>query len=354
MQDKITRAIAELAERVGGSIRIMEVCGTHTVEIFRHGIRSLLPGKIALLSGPGCPVCVTPAGHIEAAIALARRKPVVLATFGDMMRVPGKERSLGEVRAEGADIRVVYSPIDALRIAEQAPDREVVFFATGFETTAPLVAATLHEAERRKVGNFSIVSAHKLVPPALKALVAGGEVQIDGFLLPGHVCTITGTRPYEFLPREQAKAAVVTGFGASDILTGIYLILRQLESKRLKVEIQYRGVVHEEGNPRAREIMGIYFEEVDAVWRGIGAIPQSGLGVRAAYAHRDAIRRFGVDIVPVPDPPGCQCGAVLKGVITPPDCRLFAKACSPDRPVGPCMVSTEGSCAAYYRYAIPR
>ena len=328
----------------------MEVCGTHTVAIFRHGIRALLPGSIQLLSGPGCPVCVTAAADVEAAILLADGGSATLATFGDMMRVPGRSASLAEARAAGADVRIVYSPLDALSLAAKNPSREVVFFATGFETTSPLVAGTIKEAERRGIANFSIFSVHKTVPPALSALLGSGEVQVDGFILPGHVCTVTGTAPFDFLPARFGKAAVVTGFDAGDILSGIALLLAQLAAGQPRVEIQYTSVVRPEGNPRAREILGEFFEPADAHWRGIGTIPGSGLELRPAFAHRDAVRKFALERPEVPDPAACQCGAVLKGIKTPPDCKLFGKACTPDRPIGACMVSSEGSCAAYYKY----
>jgi hydrogenase expression/formation protein HypD len=342
--------IAGFARAAGRPVRLMEVCGTHTVAIFRHGIRSLLPEGVRLLSGPGCPVCVTAAGDVEAAIMLAGGGAATLATFGDMMRVPGRRHSLAEARAEGADVRIVYSPLDALELAARTPGREVVFFATGFETTSPLVAATVSEAERRGVPNFSIFSVHKVVPPALRALLGSGEVQVDGFILPGHVCSVTGTAPFAFLPAEFGKPAVVTGFEATDILQGIALLLAQIAAGAPRVEIQYARVVHEAGNPRALAALDRFFEPEDAHWRGIGTIPGSGLRLRPAWSHRDAVVKLGLERPAVPEPPACQCGDVLKGLKTPPDCRLFGKACTPERPVGACMVSSEGSCAAYYKY----
>jgi hydrogenase expression/formation protein HypD len=298
-------------------------------------------------------VCVTAAADVEAAIQLARTGKATLATFGDMMRVPGRRESLAEARAGGADVRVVYSPLDALALARREPAREVVFFATGFETTSPLVAGTLAEAERLGVANFSIISVHKTVPPALAALLGSGEVRVDGFILPGHVCTVTGVAPYAFLPERFRKAAAVTGFDAADILAGIAMLLAQLAAGRPAVEIQYTRVVRPEGNPRALEILARFFEPCDAHWRGIGTIPGSGLALRPAFAHRDAVQRFGLERPEIPDPAACQCGAVLKGIKTPPDCRLFGKTCTPERPVGACMVSSEGSCAAYYKYHEP-
>jgi len=347
---EIAARIAALADRIARPIRLMEVCGTHTVAIFRHGIRTLLPPEVRLLSGPGCPVCVTAAADVEAAIGLARSGRATLATFGDMMRVPGRRESLAEARARGADVRVVYSPIDALEGAAREPGRETVFFATGFETTSPLVAATLEEAERRGIGNFSILSVHKTVPPALEALLASGQVAVDGFILPGHVCTVTGTAPFSFLAERFGRPAVVTGFEATDILGGILMLLSRLASGEPAVEIQYRRVVRPGGNPRARELLAAWFEPEDAHWRGIGTIPGSGLRLRPERASRDAAARLGLERPDVPDAAACRCGDVLKGVATPPECRLFGTACTPERPVGACMVSSEGSCAAYYKY----
>src|SRR5512139_1705785 len=258
--DQITSSIAALARAVGCPVRLMEVCGTHTVAIFRHGIRALLPDSIQLLSGPGCPVCVTAAADVEAAIQLARSGKATLATFGDMMRVPGRRESLAEARAGGADVQIVYSPLDALALARREPSREVVFFATGFETTSPLVAGTLAEAERLGVGNFSIVCVHKTVPPALAALLGSGEVRVDGFILPGHVCAVTGTAPYAFLPERFGKAAVVPGFDAGDILAGIAMLLVQLAANKPRIEIEYTSVVRPDGNPRAREVLERLFE----------------------------------------------------------------------------------------------
>jgi hydrogenase expression/formation protein HypD len=342
--------IAALAARIGRPVRLMEVCGTHTVAIFRQGIRSLLPSSVSLLSGPGCPVCVTAAGDVEAAILLAAGGHATLATFGDMMRVPGRRESLSEARAAGADVRIVYSPLDALELAARAPGRETVFFATGFETTSPLIAATVREADRRGIPNFSVFSVHKVVPPALRALLSSGEVQVDGFILPGHVCAVTGTAPFAFLAQEHARPAVVTGFEATDILGGVLMLLAQLAEGRPRVEIQYTRVVRPEGNPKALALLAEVFEPEDAHWRGIGVIPGSGLRLRPAWAHRDAVAKLGLERPVVPEPPACQCGEVLKGIKTPPDCRLFGKACTPERPVGACMVSSEGSCAAYYKY----
>jgi hydrogenase expression/formation protein HypD len=335
---------------IGRPVRLMEVCGTHTVAIFRHGIRNLLPEGVILLSGPGCPVCVTSVRDVNSAITIAKLDDVILATFGDMMRVPGSSWSLFDAKARGGDIRIVYSPLDALDIAIKNRDKKVVFFATGFETTSPLVAGTIMQAEKEGVSNFYIYSVHKTVPPALKALLDSGEVNVDGFILPGHVSTVIGSRPYEFIAKEYKKPSVITGFDAHDILSGISMILDQISTGRAEVEIQYTKVVREEGNPRAVSILEEVFEPYDVQWRGIGTIPGSGLRLRDAFKHRDIMSI--VDLV-VPDgdePAGCSCGEVLKGMKLPSDCKLFGKVCTPDKPVGPCMVSSEGSCAAYFKY----
>lgn len=346
-------SIAELhrlTETIGRPLRLMEVCGTHTVEIFRHGVRSLLPDSISLLSGPGCPVCVTSVRDVDTAIAMSKTDGVILATFGDMMRVPGSRGSLMDVRSEGADVRVVYSPADALRFAVQERDRVVVFFATGFETTSPLIAAIIYEAARQSIRNFFIYSSHKLVPPALKALLDSPDVMVDGFILPGHVSTIIGKAPYDFVADRYRRPGVITGFEAAEIMEGIGMILRQIAEKRADIEIQYTKVVRPEGNPKARAILEEVFEPADAYWRGIGMIPISGLKLRPKYAKFDASLRLDIGQSDPVEPALCSCGEILRGVKTPLECPLFGTACTPDSPVGPCMVSTEGSCAAYYKY----
>jgi hydrogenase expression/formation protein HypD len=340
----------KLMETIDRPLKLMEVCGTHTVEIFRHGIRGLIPRTITLLSGPGCPVCVTSIHDVDVAIAIAKRPEVVLVTFGDMMRVPGGKQSLIEARSEGADVRVMYSPMDALKLARTETERQVVFFATGFETTSPLIAATVYEAKRLGVRNFSIFSSHKLVPPALKALLDSPDVKVDGFIMPGHVSTIIGKQPYAVVAKQYHIPCVITGFEAGEIIEGILMIARQLAQQRSEVEIQYRNVVKAEGNPKALALLGRVFETMDAYWRGIGVIPGSGLKLRAEYAAFDAMARFDPQVSDEPEPELCSCGDILRGVKIPTECPLFGTGCTPDSPVGPCMVSTEGSCAAYFKY----
>lgn len=348
---KIAAAIKKLTERIGRPVKFMEVCGTHTVAIFRHGIRGVIPKEISLLSGPGCPVCVTPIKDVDAAIAIANLDGTILTTFGDMMRVPGSKKSLFHAQAEGAKISIVYSPMDALKMAAENKDKNIVFFATGFETTSPSIAGTLFEASRSGIDNFYIYSAHKVVPPALKALLDSPDLKIDGFILPGHVSTIIGTEPYEFIAADYSISSVVTGFDAVDILTAILMLLDQIASGRAAVEIQYTKVVRKEGNPKAMSLINEFFEPCDANWRGIGVIPGSGLKLRKQASRFDVSNVFNLDIPDAPEPKGCQCGQVLTGVKIPTDCRLFGKACTPEHPVGACMVSTEGSCAAYYKYS---
>jgi hydrogenase expression/formation protein HypD len=331
-------------------VRLMEVCGTHTVSIFRSGIRSLLPETICLLSGPGCPVCVTDQAEIDAFIELARVEDVIITTFGDLMRVPGTHSSLQKERAGGRDIRVVYSTVDALKIAQKNPDHKVVFLGVGFETTAPTIAASILSAAQMGVKNFSAISAHKLVPPALEALMAAAAVKIDGFILPGHVSVIIGLKAYQRFFDQFKIPCVVAGFEPSDILQAIFMLLAMLESNHPALDNAYSRAVTVEGNAKAKQILNEIFEPADACWRGIGVIPQSGLKIREKYADHDAQRLFDVQVPDAGTPKGCACGEILTGIKTPPECALYKKACTPMDPVGPCMVSTEGTCAAYYKY----
>jgi hydrogenase expression/formation protein HypD len=348
----LQRLRQELAETRNGRLRFMEVCGTHTVAIFRSGLRSLLPEGVEHLSGPGCPVCVTHEREIAACTYLAGKEGVVIATFGDLMRVPGPGGlSLKQAKADGAEIEVVYSPLDALALARRRRDRTVVFLGVGFETTAPAVAATVQMAGEQGTPNFAVLALHKLVPPALEALLSQDTDDIDGFLLPGHVSTILGVRPYAFIAGKHGKPGVIGGFDPADILQSLLLMATMRKTERPAIINQYQRAVDDEGNPRARAILFDVFAPADAHWRGLGLIPHSGLAMREAYARFDAWRRYAVSLPELPETAGCQCGDVLKGRISPHQCRLFGTACTPAKPVGPCMVSTEGSCAAYFMYA---
>ena len=330
------------------SARFMEVCGTHTMAISKAGLRPLLAPKIELVSGPGCPVCVTSAVDIGRALALAEMPDVILATFGDMMRVPGPKGTLSQAVSRGAAVQVVYSPLDALELAVSHPDKKVVFLGVGFETTAPTVAAAVMMAEERGLENFYVLSLHKLVPPALKALVEMEEFSIDGFILPGHVSAIIGSQAYAFLPEDYGVPCVVAGFEAADILLAIYeLMVMCRDGAGLGVE--YSRIVRAEGNRKALEVMHRVFEPADADWRGLGVIPGSGLQLREEYCAYDAGAWGVTSPEPIKDS-GCRCGDILCGKIRPSDCPLFARSCTPDEPFGPCMVSTEGTCASYYLY----
>lgn len=329
---------------------LMEVCGTHTMAIAKNGLRGVMPETIKLLSGPGCPVCVTANPDIDLAIEIARQPGVILTTFGDMMKVPGSYSSLSREKAEGRDVRVVYSPLDSLSIAEREPEKHVVFLGVGFETTAPTVALTIREAARRKLPNWSALSLHKTVPGALEALVNDPEVRVTGFILPGHVSTIIGTEPYEFLAREYGVPGVITGFEPVDVLQGVWMLVKQLAEGRAEIEIAYGRGVEASGNPAATAAIDASFERCDAEWRGIGVIPGTGLALRPEFADYDARTRIPVTVPESREIKGCQCGDVLRGVVLPFDCKLFGKGCTPEHPIGPCMVSSEGSCAAYYRY----
>ena len=348
--EKARPIIEEIHRLADEPIRLMEVCGTHTVSIARYGLKKILPRTIELISGPGCPVCVTSQSDVDRAISLAKVPEAAITTFGDMVRVPGSHSTLARERAEGADVRVVYSPLDALRAAEAAPKTKVIFLGVGFETTAPTIAATVLEARIRGLDNFFVFSAHKTVPRALKALLELGEVKLSGFLLPGHVSAIIGSRPYEFLAGDYGMPCVISGFEPLDILQSVLLLVRQVKSRNPRVEIQYRRGVNAEGNLKAQEVMARVFEPSDVEWRGIGTIPGTGLALREELSGFDAARAFALPLIPSRENPGCRCGEVLRGVIRPRECKLFAAVCTPQNPVGPCMVSFEGSCAAAFKY----
>lgn len=334
-------------------LRFMEVCGTHTVAIFQSGLRPLLPKGITHLSGPGCPVCVTHESEVAAFLDLAGRDGVILATFGDLMRVPGpKGRNLKLAQAQGARIEIIYSPLDALKLAANNPNDTVVFLGVGFETTAPTIAGTVLMAQKQGLKNFKVLSFHKLVPPALKVLLDDPECTIDSFLLPGHVSTILGMEPYQFVAETYKTPGVITGFDPVDILESLLIMVEQRKKGDFRIVNQYKRAVSDSGNPRAREIMFSVFETSDALWRGVGRIPQSGLVFKDAFASFDALQALNVTVHEAPPTPGCKCGEVLKGKMQPGECPLFGKGCTPAKPVGPCMVSTEGSCAAYYKYSV--
>ena len=329
---------------------LMEVCGTHTVAIARNGIRALMPEGIRLASGPGCPVCVTSNHDIDKVIALARVPEVIITTFGDMTRVPGSTSSLLAEQAAGRDVRIVYSPLDALRLAQDNPDKQVVFVGVGFETTTPLVAMAVKRAKEAGLANFSVYGAHKNMPGALEAIINDPELKVDALILPGHVSTIIGVEPYRFLAERYGIPGVITGFEPNDVLQGIAMIMRQLHEGRAEIEIAYARGVMEQGNPVAMAAIDEVFETCTATWRGLGDIPGSGYRIREEYAEFDAMRRFAPEIEPTIEHKGCRCGDVLRGIMAPSECPLFRKVCTPENPVGPCMVSGEGSCAAYFRF----
>jgi hydrogenase expression/formation protein HypD len=347
---RLGEEIAALVEP-GRRYKFMEVCGGHTHTIYKHGIEDLLPPEVELVHGPGCPVCVIPMGRQDDALAIAAQPEVIFTTFGDMMRVPSTRGSLLEAKAHGADVRMVYSPLDALRLARENPDRHVVFFAIGFETTAPSTALTLLRARAEGTRNFSVFANHVTIIPAIKAILDSPDLRLDGFIGPGHVSTVIGLKPYRFIARDHGKPVAVSGFEPLDILQGVYMLLEQLRAGRAEVDNQYTRVVREEGNRRALHVMAETMRvRTTFEWRGLGFISQSALELREQFADWDAEVRFQVPGVRVADPKACQCGEVLKGVIKPWECKVFGTACTPDRPIGTCMVSSEGACAAYYNY----
>jgi hydrogenase expression/formation protein HypD len=345
----LVRRITQLAG--ADEFKFMEVCGGHTHTIYRHGIEHLLPASVELVHGPGCPVCVIPMGRVDDAISVAREPGVIFTSFGDMMRVPGGRGNLLKAKAEGADVRFVYSPLDALRIALENPSRDVVFFAVGFETTAPSTALTLLQARARDVRNFSVFCNHVTIIPPIKAILESPDLRLDGFLGPGHVSTVIGQRPYRFVPAQYGKPLVTAGFEPLDILQAIAMLLAQRREGRCEVENQYSRVVRDEGNPRALAVLAQVFElRPHFEWRGLGFIAQSALKLRPEFAAFDTEQRYAIPGVRVADPKACQCGEVLKGVIRPWECKVFGTACTPETPIGTCMVSSEGACAAYYNF----
>jgi len=350
-RDIAERLVKRIREACHQRITLMEVCGTHTVAIHRNGIPGLLPEQITLISGPGCPVCVTAISDIDRSIALSEKEGVIIATFGDLLRVPGSETSLLRQRGLGADIRIVYSAYDAFSLAQQHPDRQVVFLGVGFETTAPTVATVIRRAHEVELHNFSVLSMHKVLPPALLALVTSPQVKIDGFICPGHVSTIIGTGLYKKVAEDFHIPCVVTGFEPVDVLQAIALLVEQIERGEARVAIQYRRAVSPEGNIKARSMMEEVFEACDSNWRGFGVLPKSGLKLKASYQAQDAECMYDIPPVSGKEPPGCICGDILRGIKRPPDCSLFQKLCTPENPVGACMVSSEGTCAAYYQFS---
>ena len=344
--------LAEHAATLERPARIMEVCGTHTMAISRHGIRQAIPESLALISGPGCPVCVTANADIDVFIEMAFLPNVIATTFGDMLRVPGTRMGLAQARGQGARVQIVYSTLDALKLARENPDATVIFFGIGFETTAPTVAAALVEAQESNIDNFMVLSAHKVVPPALAALCATPGLAVDAFLCPGHVTAIIGPEAYRPVVDDFGIPCVIAGFEPADILQSLTMLVDQIAAGRSEVELQYSRGVRPEGNPTAMAMIDRVFEPRDAEWRGLGVIPGSGLAIRGEFAAHDAARRFPVDVGYSREPAGCLCGAILTGLKKPRDCPLFGKGCTPEHPIGPCMVSSEGTCAAYFQYEI--
>ena len=351
-KDLVQEIVRRLPPLVQAPATIMEVCGTHTMAAARFGLKSLLPESVQLISGPGCPVCVTAQTDIDAFLALGDEPGVVLTSFGDMLRVPGSQTSLERRRAQGAAVRVVYSPLDAVELARQESGKHVVFFGVGFETTMPAVAMAIRLAAEQRLDNFSVLCVHKTMPAALRALLASGEVRVSGLLCPGHVTTIIGAEAYDFIPREFGIPCAVTGFEPLDMLLGIEAILQQLHDGQARVDNVYTRAVQVQANPRAQALLSEVFEACDAEWRGLGIIPGSGVQIRRPYARFDARTRFPQvwERLTPPAPSACRCGEVLRGVLRPKACPLFGQACNPSQPLGPCMVSAEGACAAAFRY----
>jgi hydrogenase expression/formation protein HypD len=343
--------IEKISKILNKHVKIMEVCGGHTHSIFKYGIEEVLPSNIELIHGPGCPVCVMPRGKLDDAISIAKHNNVILTTFGDTMRVPGSKLSLLQAKAEGADIRMIYSPLDSLKIAKENPNKEIVFFGIGFETTAPSTAFTILQAAAENINNFSMFCNHVLVIPALKALLDNPDLQLDGFIGPGHVSMVIGCKPYTFIPLQYQKPIVISGFEPIDILQSIWMLLKQLVESRCEVENQYTRIVTHEGNQNALKAINEVFQVRDNFeWRGLGNIPNSGLKISDKYAKFDAELKFTTPNIQIADNNVCQCGEILKGVLKPWQCKVFGTACTPENPIGTCMVSSEGACSAYYKY----
>jgi len=346
----LARRIGALTKGRTKPLTFMEVCGTHTMAIYQYGLRSLLPPEVRLISGPGCPVCVTPNGYLDRAVALSRLPDVIITSFGDMLRVPGSSSSLMEERAKGADVRVVYSPLDAVQIALKNPEKRVVFLGVGFETTAPTIAGSILTAQAQGLKNYFVLASHKTIPLPMAILAADPELGVDGYICPAHVSAIIGADAYRFLSREHGVPCVVTGFEPTDVMQGVEMLVRQAVAGESKVEIQYSRVVRWEGNAKAQAILAQVFTPFDAEWRGIGPLPESGLRIAEPYQAFDAELAIPVEVEELKEHKGCLCGEILKGKVAPFDCPLFGKSCTPESPVGACMVSSEGTCAAAYKY----
>jgi len=348
---EIDKLVPKIRSKLGRPIYIMEVCGGHTHAIFKYGIETMLPDGIELVHGPGCPVCVLPMGRVDDCVALAEMPGVIFTTFGDAMRVPGSQKSLLQAKAEGADVRMVYSPLDALELARENPDRQVIFFGLGFETTMPSTALTILQADEEGIGNFSLFCNHITIIPTIKAILDSPELQLDGFLGPGHVSMVIGTAPYDFIAQRYQRPVVVAGFEPLDVLHSLWMVLKQIAEERVEIENQYNRIVPDAGNEEALDAVGKVFELREFFeWRGLGSIDHSGVRIREPYAKYDAEKRFSVPAIRIADPKSCQCGEVLKGVIKPRDCKVFGKACTPEAPLGALMVSSEGACAAHYQF----
>ncbi len=348
---KLTKKlIQKIADSITGQISIMEVCGTHTMSIFKSGLRQLLPPEIRFISGPGCPVCVTPQSYIDTAIALTNRQNTMVAAFGDMLRVPGTEGSLMMQKATGHDVRMVYSPLDAVLLAEEYSHKEVVFLAVGFETTAPAIALSVMQAKAKNINNYSILQSVKTMPNTMEALVKDEDIHIDGFICPGHVSAVIGVKPYRFLAERYGLPAVIAGFEPTDIAMGVYQLLEMINHQESGIVNEYTRLVTEEGNTKALEIIEEFFEQTDSLWRGLGCIKGTGLRLKEDFESYDTEKKLNIQMMPEQAVRGCVCGAILKGQKTPLDCKLFGRGCTPETPIGACMVSEEGTCAAYYRY----